>query len=223
MCRCVRLVFAALMFLCVLSSVVFAQSEVTVDSGYMQLQRFLDSLTSLQASFTQTVRDSRDQVIDTSKGTLLIKRPGQFRWNYEQPNAQIIVSNGERIWIYDSELAQVTINRLDLSLNGTPAQLLSGQNKIRDTFEVEHVEQRADLLLINLAPKSLNSDFKVVQFVLRKEQLMGLSLTDKLGQITQLHFSEVKNNPKLPESQFIFIPPKGVDVIDNSGKAAKAK
>ena len=202
---------------------VFSQTEVTTDTGYRQLERILDSLNSWQADFTQTVKDTRDQIVETSKGSLLMKRPGQFRWDYAKPSAQTIVSNGERIWIYDPELEQVTINRLDLTVNGTPAMLLSGKTKIRDSFEVEHVEQHGDLTMIDLAPKTANTDFKTVRFTFNQQQLLALLLTDKLGQSTQLQFSQTKTNPKLSDSQFTFVPPKGVDVIDNSTKAMKAK
>ncbi len=204
-----------LMLFCV--SVVHAQQVSSIDSGYARLDQFFKGMNTLQADFTQTVRDSREQIIDRSSGKLLIRKPGKFRWDYQKPNAQTIVSDGARIWLYDPELEQVTIRRADLSLSGTPAMLLSGEGNLRDSFEVENVEQREGLTIINLAPRRTDTDFKRVQLALRKDQLTAMSLTDKLGQTTLLQFKQFKRNASIADTQFKFTPPKGVDVIDNTG------
>ena len=199
-----------------------AQSVITTDSGYSQLDRFLNSLETIQAGFSQVVKDARDQELERSEGNLLIKRPGKFRWEYTKPNEQTLVSDGQRLWIYDAELQQVTINRADTSLVGTPAILLSGKDELRANFEIEHVEQRAQSTVINLAPKSVSSsDFKLIQVVLSGEQLMSMSLTDKLGQTSSLQFTRFKRNLTVPESRFVFTPPKGVDLVDNTHKPGK--
>lgn len=201
-----------------------AQTEATVDSGYDTLDRFFKGLQTLQSDFAQSVQDSRGQVSDSSTGKLAIKKPGKFRWDYAKPNAQTIVSDGERIWLYDPELEQVMIRRADLSLNGTPAMLLSGDGKLRDSFEIEHVEQRDGMTVINLSPKRADTDFKLVQIALRKDELVAMSLTDKLGQTTLLQFKQFKRNAAIADAQFKFTPPKGVDVIDNTtGTSAKGK
>ncbi|MGC3980503.1 MAG: outer membrane lipoprotein chaperone LolA [Steroidobacteraceae bacterium] len=212
-----RFLAVCMLSLCALTAT--AQTEVTVDSGYETLDRFFKGLQTLQADFTQTVQDSRGQVADKSSGKLAIKKPGKFRWDYAKPNEQTIVSDSTRIWLYDPELEQVTIRRADLSLNGTPAILLSGEGNLRDSFEVEHVEQRDGMTVINLSPKRSDTDFKLVQIALRKDQLVAMSLTDKLGQTTLLQFTQFKRNATLSDSQFKFSPPKGVDVIDNTGGA----
>lgn len=197
-----------------------AQSETTIDSGYAVLDRFFNSLQTLQADFVQSVQDSRGQVTDKSSGKLAIKKPGKFRWDYAKPNEQTIVSDGARIWLYDPDLEQVTIRRADLSLQGTPAMLLSGEGNLRDSFEVEHVEQHDGMMVINLTPKRSDTDFKLVQMALRKDQLVAMSLTDKLGQKTLLEFQQFKRNTTLSESLFRFVAPKGVDVVDNTGGAS---
>ncbi|MFT3807361.1 outer membrane lipoprotein chaperone LolA [Arenimonas sp.] len=203
---------------------VLAQDVVSAESGAVQLDKFMTGLQSLQASFTQTVKDSRNQLVEQSSGTLAIKKPGKFRWEYLKPNAQTIVSDGARIWLYDPELEQVTIRRAELSLNGTPAALLSGTGgSWRDSFEVEHVEQRDGMTVLNLAPKRTDTDFKLLQMALRKDELVAMSLTDKLGQTTLLEFRQFKRNAGVTEAQFKFAAPKGVDVIDQSGAAAKGQ
>jgi outer membrane lipoprotein carrier protein len=213
-----------LIVVCALSLLVLGRinaQEITIDSGYDTLDGFFNGLQTLQSDFAQSVQDSRGQVTDKSTGKLLIKKPGKFRWDYAKPNAQTIVSDGQRIWLYDPDLEQVTIRNADLSLEGTPAMLLSGDGKLRDSFEIEHVESRDDMTVINLAPKRNDTDFKLLQVALRKDQLVAMSLTDKLGQTTLLQFQQFKRNANVADSQFKFTPPAGVDVIDNT--TAKGK
>jgi outer membrane lipoprotein carrier protein len=223
MLKFVRFMWVMALAWSALPDTAYAQTETTIDSGYATLDSFFNNLKSLQASFAQTVRDSRDKVIENSSGTLAIKKPGKFRWDYLKPNAQTIISDGARIWLYDPELQQVTIRRADLSLIGTPAMLLSGEGPgqigWRDSFEIEHVEQRDGMWVINLAPKRTDTDFKLMQMALRKNLLVAMSLTDKLGQITLLQFTQFKRNAALSDAQFKFTAPKGVDVIDNTGAA----
>lgn len=208
-----------LLVMCALS-VTHAEDAVNVDEGYTALNHFLNGLQSLQSDFVQTVQDSHEQVIEKSAGTLAIKRPGKFRWDYAKPNEQTIVSDGKRIWLYDPELEQVTIRNADQTINGTPAALLSSNemngNNLKNNFQVEHVEHHDDMLVINLSPKRADSDFKLVQLALRGNELVAMSLTDKLDQRTLVEFKQFKRNATLPDSRFVFTAPKGADVIDNS-------
>ena len=204
-----------------ITSVAHADSAANITAGYETLDHFLNGLQSLQAGFVQTVQDSHEQAIEKSSGTLTIKRPGKFRWDYAKPNAQVIVSDGTRIWLYDPELEQVTIRSVDKAINGTPAMLLSGtgasgDTTLRSNFVVEHVEQRNGMTVINLSPKRSDTDFKLVQLALRTNTLVAMSLTDKLGQTTLLEFTQFRRNVALLDTQFEFTPPAGVDVIDNS-------
>jgi chaperone LolA len=204
-----------------------AENAVTVDEGYAALDHFLNGLHSLQSDFVQTVQDSREQVTEKTTGTLAIKRPGKFRWDYAKPHQQTIVSDGKRIWVYDPELEQVTIRSVDQTISGTPAMLLSGDGKngnaLKDNFVVDHAERHEDMLVINLAPKRADTDFKLVQLALRDNSLVAMSLTDKLGQTTLVEFHLFRRNATLSDSQFSFTAPKGVDVIDNTHAAATSK
>lgn len=205
-----------LLFFLLFVANVRAADIVSIENGTTQLDHFMNGLQSMQSAFVQTVKDSRDQLVEQSTGTLAIKKPGKFHWEYQKPNAQTIVSDGSRIWLYDPELEQVTIRRADLSINGTPAVLLSGQGNWRDSFEVEHVEQHDGMLVINLTPRKADTDFKRVQMALKQDQLVAMSLTDKLGQTTLLEFKQFKRNASVADTQFKFAPPKGADVIDNT-------
>lgn len=200
-------------FLLLLAASAFAQDVAGIDQGYAKLERFTQGLKSLQADFTQTVQDNRGQIVETSSGALVIQRPDKFRWDYRKPHEQVIVSDGERLWLYDPELEQVTVRRLEQSLVGTPAGLLAGSEDLRKSFEVERVEELRGWTFIDLAPKRADTDFKKVRLGLRDGELGSMALTDKLGQTTALEFSAFKRNPALPAARFRFTPPSGVDVI----------
>lgn len=211
-----RSVFTVLIAIALQTS---AADSIAATDGYRQLDQFMQNLQTMEADFTQTLQDSHGQVVEKSSGTLAIQRPDRFRWDYRQPNEQLIVSDGQRLWLYDKDLEQVTVRRLEQSLVGTPAMLLSGTADLQESFVVEKSEESKGWWWIDLAPKRADTDFKHVRLGLRQDQLGYMELSDKLGQTTLLAFSKFKRNPKLPAERFSFTPPAGVDVI--GGAAAK--
>ena len=98
------------------------------------VQRYFQDLQSLRADFVQRVFDEHARIVRTSSGQMLMQKPSKFRWDYQTPAEQIIVADGERLWAYDVDLAQVTVRKLDTALGSTPLALLSGVTPIEDTF-----------------------------------------------------------------------------------------
>ena len=177
----------------------------------------MQGLTGLEAGFKQVLRDSRGQVAEQSSGTLKVSRPDRFRWDYAAPHAQVIVSDGKRLWLYDPDLEQVTVRALDQSLAGTPAMLLSGGGNLRDAFTVERVQQGGEgTFWVHLAPKRADTDFRRVRLGFRGDALQFMELEDKLNQTTVLEFTGLKRNPTLEASQFTFKAPPGADVIGDA-------
>lgn len=216
-----RFILGYRLFFCALfgsmTATAIAQDIASTDAGYQKLDAFMQGMKSMEADFVQILQDSRGQVLEKSSGTLVIKRPNQFRWDYLKPHPQLIVSDGQRLWLYDQDLEQVTVRRLEQSLAGTPASLLSGSEDLRNSFEVERVEEARGWSWISLSPKRTDTDFKSVKLGLRKDVLGYMELTDKLGQTTLLEFSKFKRNPSLSDTRFKFTPPTGVDVIGEKG------
>ncbi len=193
---------------------VFAADQVAeVDAGYRQVDRFMQGLTGLDAAFKQVLRDSRGQIAEQSAGRLQILRPDRFRWEYATPHAQLIVSDGKRLWLYDPDLEQVTVRALDKTLAGTPAMLLSGSGDLRSGFDVERVERREGVFWVVLVPKRTDTDFRRMRLGFRGDALGFMELEDKLNQTTVLEFTGLKRNPLLTADQFTFTPPAGADVI----------
>ena len=189
-----------------------------IESGYQRIDRFMQGLTGLEASFRQVLRDSRGQIAEQSSGLLRISRPDRFRWDYAAPHAQVIVSDGSRLWLYDPDLEQVTVRSLAQGLGATPAMLLSGSGKVGDAFTAGPIEQRQGLTWYRLAPKQKGSDFERVSLGFDgRDELAAMELVDKLGQTTTIEFSRVKRGVALDDSLFRFVPPVGADVI---GEAA---
>lgn len=197
-------------------------APAAADDGYQRVERFLGSLQGLQADFKQTLTDSKGQVTEQSSGTLAIRRPNRFRWDYREPHEQLIVADGKRIWLYDNDLEQVTVRRLDESLSGTPAMLLGGEGNLADNFNVTKTTQDAAAQWVMMEPKRNDTDFKWVRLGFAAEALKFMQLADKLGQITTLEFSKLEKNPPLDPSRFTFTIPPGADVIGDASDATPA-
>ncbi len=181
------------------------------------VQRYFQNLQSLRADFIQRVYDERGRVVQSSSGQMLMRKPGQFRWDYRTPAEQIIVADGERLWAYDVDLAQVTVRKLDTALSSTPLALLSGAAPIEETFEVGNVQTRDGLDWYDLTPKQPQPEFRLLRVVFKGDALVSLELEDHFGQRTRLDFQKLERNPTLDPALLKFTPPPGVDVVGDAG------
>lgn len=177
------------------------------------VQRYFADLQALRTDFIQRVYDERGRIMQSSSGQMLMRRPGQFRWDYRQPNKQIIVSDGQRLWAYDVDLAQVTVRKLDSAVNATPLALLSGAAPIEDIFVIGNLQQRDGLDWYELEPKQAQPDFRVLRVAFKGETLASLELEDRFAQRTRLDFQQLERNPRLDPTLLKFTPPPGVDVV----------
>ena len=182
------------------------------------LQEYLGSVNTLEGQFIQTTTNMKDEVIDTSRGTMQVKRPCFFRWQINDPVKQLIVSNGKKIWNYEEEIKQVSIRMLSkYSDQLPPASVLSGNaSHISTTYRIE-VTKKKDSDLFTLIPKNQNTRiFDKVQIVFRKKHLKNMKFSS-LGTRTTIRFLHLKENITIPDKQFIFkIPPK-TEILDETG------
>lgn len=182
-----------------------------------QVQRYFQDLQSLRADFIQRVFDERSQIVQSSSGQMLMQKPGKFRWNYRTPAEQVIVADGDRLWAYDVDLAQVTVRKLDKALSATPLALLSGAAPIEDTFTVGEARNRDGLAWYELTPKQSQPEFRLLRVAFKAELLVTLELEDGFGQRTRLDFQKLERNPALDPALLKFAPPPGVDVVGDAG------
>jgi len=179
-----------------------------------KLKAFITATHSAQANFTQEVVDKNGKRIQSASGTMQFMRPGKFRWVYQKPYEQIIVGDGKKFWMYDVDLNQVTVKKLDAALGGSPAALLSGNNEIERDFSMKDKGEKDGLDWLEAKPKSAESNFaKVLMAFNSGAELVVMDLFDSFGHRTELRFSGLKKNPSLSPQLFNFVPPKGADVL----------
>jgi outer membrane lipoprotein carrier protein len=184
-----------------------------------KLKTFIAATHSAQANFTQEVLDQNGKHIQNASGIMQFQRPGKFRWTYQQPYQQLIVGDGIKFWLYDVDLNQVTVKKLDAALGSSPAALLSGSNEIERGFTLTEKGSKDNLEWLQATPKGQggkeqDSSFnKILMAFNTQSELVVMELNDMFGHKTVLRFSEMQRNPKLSDQQFRFTPPKGADVL----------
>ena len=157
--------------------------------------------------------DEQRVLLERTSGTVLIDRPGRFRFEYADPPL-LVVGDGARVWIHDVELAQVTVHDLDAALGSTPAVLLTSERPVEEGFRVETFDTGGDVDVFSLEPKAEDASFSRIRLAFAGGELRRMELVDQFGQTTLLTFRSVRRQPAIPADAFTFTPPPGVDVID---------
>ncbi|MBX2880293.1 MAG: outer membrane lipoprotein chaperone LolA [Granulosicoccus sp.] len=183
------------------------------DDALDQLNRFIAELETFEADFEQTLYGADSEPLRSSVGSVQLKRPGRFVWSYADPQPQLIVADGERIWHYDEELQQVTVNAIDERIAGSPLKLLMWSGDLGTSFELTPLGDEDGINWIELKPKEETSDFELIFIGLDEAGLAVMELRDNFGQATQIRFSNFRSGVPLEDSVFVFEAPEGVDII----------
>jgi len=182
-------------------------------TGLEQLNHFHDQVKSFSADFSQVLKDTQGNKVQESSGKVWIKRPGLFRWEYNDPYPQVIVADGKRIWIHDPELDQVTVKKESEAIGNAPSMVLSGKYPLSRDFILKEVSRGDDYQWVSLTPKLEDSDFKEISVAFSGQTMTVLELKDNLGQRTQIHFKDLKIDSNIDDSRFKFSLPPGADLI----------
>ncbi len=182
-------------------------------TGETYLENFLEKTQTFEANFQQTLRAHDGEVLQQTEGEFYLNRPAKFRWNYKTPYEQIIVSDGERIWIYDVDLQQVTVQKQTAGLPATPMALLEDSSKLHKNFHVLPLDEHDGVYRLRLQSKTKEADFGEIVIGLDDKGLRFMQLHDQFEQVTDIVFSDINTNKKLAKEIFEFIPPEGVDVF----------
>ena len=177
------------------------------------LKTMFAQTTTARAHFAQIVLDRNMKMLQQATGTMQFSRPGRFRWEYDPPYEQVIVSDGSKVWLYDKDLNQVTVRRLDRALGSSPAALLAGSDDIEKSYRLSSLGNQDGLDWLEAVPRTQDTAFERVKLGFGKAGLEAMELRDPFGQITVIKFSTIERNAKLPPEAFRFTPPKGADVI----------
>lgn len=183
------------------------------DAAVKRLDQMLGNARTISGGFSQLTLDASGTRLQESNGQMTLKRPGLFRWHTDPPMEQLLVSNGKQVWLFDPDLEQVTIQKLDQRMTHTPALLLSGDPaRIQENFEVSFTDG-GTVVDFELKPKAKDTLFDSLRLSFRDGLINDMQLVDSVGQRTNILFSGVQMNQPVDDSQFTFKVPEGVDVI----------
>jgi outer membrane lipoprotein carrier protein len=196
-------------------------SSSALASAREQMNAFTKGLTGLEARFDQRVFDPNGRPSDASSGSVKLSAPRQFRWEYQKPSPQLIVADGDHIWIYDPELEQVTVRRQSLEEQGSPLAVLIDPTELERQYRVSEGGTSKGLEWLVLLPrKGEDAPFQKAMLGFGPRGLVRMELNDALGQRTVIGFSAWRRNPSFPAGTFRFTPPKGTDVVGDVSPGA---
>jgi len=182
-----------------------------------QFRAFVASSKTARGEFSQRLvknDNGRARVSSESTGTFEFSRPGKFIWIYKKPYEQHLQADGEKLYIYDKDLNQVTVRKLGNALGSSPAAILFGSNDLEKNFTLKEAGERDGMEWLQATPKAKDTTFAQIGIGLRDGVPAAMELRDSFGQVSLLSFTKFEKNPALPDSQFRFTPPKGADVFE---------
>ena len=177
------------------------------------LRDFVRDVKSGRATFTQQLTSADGQKKRTSSGSFAFERPNRFRFEYAKPFEQLIVSDGQKVWVYDVDLNQVTQRRLSQALGATPAALLAGAALDKE-FELTALPSQDGIDWVQALPRRKDGAFQSMRIGFRGKELAAVEILDSFGQRSRLDFSQYEANAAIPASTWRFTPPAGADVIE---------
>ena len=178
-----------------------------------RLDDYLSGLGTVSSQFEQRLFDEQRKLLERARGTVLIDRPGRFRFDYTDP-PQLIVGDGAKVWIYDPDLAQVMVRDVDAALGSTPAVLLTTDRPVEEQFRVEALDAGAGFEAFALEPRAEDASFTSIRLAFAGGELRRMELVDQFGQTSVIRFTDIRRQPAVPPGAFTFTPPAGVDVVD---------
>lgn len=180
------------------------------------LQTQLNSNQQMSGRFTQVISSERSSKTQSSTGEFWLKKPSKFRWHYSTPYIQKIISNGEKIWVYDEDLEQVTVKKSTQSIDSTPLAIILGSASIDKHFNAATLELKDDLEWMRLTPKNESSGFDYIDIGFKNGLLSRMLLQDSFGQITRLQFTGVEVHADIDDDDFDFEIPEGTDIFEET-------
>jgi outer membrane lipoprotein carrier protein len=170
--------------------------------GASRIDAYLSDLTTLKANFEQyTFNADHTQMLE-ARGTLYLQRPGRFRWEYTSPTKQVIIADGQRVYLHDLDLKQVSHQNQDEALRGTPALLLANHEPVERHFEARAIDSEDGRDWVELIPKDRDTDVVRIEIGFGGDTLDSLIMQDSFGQETRLNFTGAQRNVTLKPDLF---------------------
>ena len=205
-------------------ALMLAPALAAASAGREAITRFSTDLRSLDGRFAQQVFDANGTATDRSEGRISLKAPRQFRWEYQQPYPQLIVADGDHLWLYDPDLEQVTVRVQSYEEQSSPLAALIDPGELDRQFVVSEGGRSEGLTWVDLkARKPEDSTVQAAKLGFSADGLASMVFEDQLGQRTEVRFSQWKRNGALPADLFRFTPPEGVDVVGETRDSAEVR
>jgi outer membrane lipoprotein carrier protein len=189
-------------------------ASAAVDAASLErLRQFVRDTQTARTPFTQVVTDKSGRVVQTVSGQFDLARPGRFRWSVDKPYKQLLVGDGQKVWVFDPDLNQVIVRNMGEALGASPAALLAGKADVESAFSWKDQPVADGLDWLQATPLAKDSTFSEIRLGFDANGLVALELFDAFGQKSVVRFTAFERNPKLAPDLFKFTPPKGADVI----------
>lgn len=203
------------MFLRVLMIIGLCLLSLTANASdaIRQLDKFFAEVDSFNGRFIQTVFDEKGAVVQNAAGDIALDKPGKFRFEYIEPYPQLIMADGEYLWIYDEELLQATAKPIEEALGNAPIMLLTSIRPLSQDFEIMDAPTRDGLNWVELIPLIQDTEFHHIHIGLNEQGVQKMELHDHFSQKTVIEFADLQMNSKLPAKYFQFDAPAGVDIV----------
>lgn len=177
------------------------------------MKDYFKNIHSAQADFHQVVTDKQGHKTQDVTGTMRLQKPNKFRWDYNKPFVQEIVGDGDKVWLFDPELNQVTVRSFSKAAGSTPAALLAGGKDIERQFNIKDTSRKGSLEWVLAIPKVSDTGFERLFLGFDGDALVEMELHDSFGNRTAIVFSNIQRNIKLSSDLFKFTPPRDADVL----------
>lgn len=207
MSRLLKLV--SILFIFMLSTL----GSVSASDAMHRLDKFFSEVNSFEGQFIQTVFDEHGEVLQEAKGDVFLDKPGRFRWQYSQPYPQLILADGEYLWIYDEDLLQASAKPIDVALGNAPIMLLTNVRPLTDDFEIKDADVKDGLAWVELTPLVQDTEFHKIHIGLDEKGVKKMELQDHFSQKTVIEFANLLTNVTFAPDHFKFVAPEGVDVV----------
>lgn len=191
-----------------------AVSTAKAATAEEELRQFVENVRTLSGRFSQTQTDEHGELLSSGAGTVAISRPGRFRWAYDKPYPQLMVCDGQRVWAYDPDIAQVSVRPAGEALAGTPAELLAQKSRLAENFRIEDRGEERGMRVVHLEPRVAENDFRSIDLWLMNGVPQRLRFSDPLGGTTEVELRDLKVNRAIDDKEFRFVPPNGVEVVE---------
>jgi outer membrane lipoprotein carrier protein len=191
-------------------------SNSVLADGVSALKEFYRNTNSMRASFHQEVKDGQGKLVQAVEGNMQLDRPNKFRWDYNKPYEQQIISDGKEVFLLDTELEQVTIRTLNQAIGLSPAALLAGGEGVEKNFDLKNIkrpEREADVEWVRATPKHEDGGFERIFIGFKDGELRYMEMVDSFKHLTNIAFKKIERNPTLAVETFLFKVPDGVDVV----------